>query len=209
MLSPAMLCLSMLASTTSCLVTDSPEFAPPDRTRPLLLASDLLPTTEVLQFELKEGAANYTSDTFIAQVLSEDAGQDLEVVLLTDYGSGAYNNIDGPWAPRVFQDRLDPGHTAQGPREVTVPYQPDRNALAPGCHTVTMLVTHRFAQEEARRYCPEAANDFDTLTWFISLCREQQPGEVEPDCPLDNCLLADSPDKSYCGTANDEETTTP
>jgi hypothetical protein len=197
----------MVAATSSCLVTDSPEFAPPDLTRPLLLASDQLPTTEVLQFELGEGGLNYKRRKFIAEVLSEDAGQDLEVVLLTDYGSTAYNNIQGPWAPITFSGRVPAGHAAQGPRDVTLDYQPDRNTLAPGCHTVTMLVTHRYAEQQAVRFCPEAPDDFDALTWYISLCREQQPGEVEPDCPMDNCLLSSDP-KSYCGSEASEEPST-
>jgi hypothetical protein len=46
------------------------------------------------------------------------------------------------------------------------------NAPAPGCHTVTLIVSHEF---DAETSCPVCRNDSSQLTWPVFVCDSETP----------------------------------
>jgi hypothetical protein len=180
----ALLCVPAL--TSACLVTDKPDLEPATTTRPQLIENQPR-TTEFIQKDYAE-SINLTAD-----VISEDAGQELTVVLLIDYG---LKGIGGdPWQDYSEQSRLTAGSLSDGPRPITASV---RKAIAPGCHTLTLLVTHAIVGDPPFYWCPANPNDHDTLTWFLSVCDQ---GNCDFDCPFDDGTF------TYC--PSNAETTAP
>jgi len=156
----------------ACLITAIPDFTPPARTRPEIITSDTYPPSpavgKVALFQPTAPSSSYTGIEFSAWVLSEDADQDVQTVLLIDYGdqSGVSN---GPYRSFVPGEPLKAATMADGPREVAIQWQPQAQELV-GCHTVTLLVTHQSQQKNHVYYCPADPSDASTLTWFAYVC---------------------------------------
>ena len=131
---------------------------------------------------------------FKAQVVSEDAGQPLLEVLLIDYG---IETLPGqPWREAQPGPKLPPKSLADGPRSVRHTWNAQ---VALGCHTVTMLVTHEVRGGGLDFFCPLSADDFDTLTWVVSLC-----DEVKGECDFSGCPVhKEGALKSYCDTVGE------
>jgi len=185
--------LSLLGvfATSGCIVTDSLDLSV-EQTPPSLTASDFTRTSELIEFHPVDNV--YTQQDFRASVESEDNGVDLQTVLLFDYGIeiSANSQGQGPWLAAVPGSPVDATTLAAGPREISIPFTPNDLVHAVGCHTVTMLVTHQFKQEQGAFYCPAQVDDVATLTWFVSLCEN---GTNE--CPTDNCPVK-AGEGSYC-----------
>jgi hypothetical protein len=188
-------CVFVLASATSCLITESPSFEPVKRSRPQLLESTT-PTTQVFKVVRGDNSAfDPNPATFFADVISEDAGDDLSAVLLIDYGVGDGGELSPPWKDVSVGDAVTPGTLQDGRRPISISWT-RLLQRKPGCHTVTMLVTHQHRQQNPDFYCPKDPDDFDTLTWLAVIC-ETSSGS-EPDCDLSNCPLNDGTFE-YCG----------
>ena len=160
----------------SCLITSTPEFDEPTQTAPFLLPSSVDPDNrQVLRIEGDNPLQ------FSAQVLSEDAGARVQVSLLIDYG--VRDELSG----RVFQDNdpnnaaLNASTLADGPRRVSANFFPKR--LAPGCHTVTLMVSHEF---DFASGCPVRKADSSQLVWFVFKCEDAncQNADSVLDCPV-------------------------
>lgn len=182
----SLLLATVVTSSSACLVTGSPDFSPPERTRPQLIA--VTPPTEFIRPAFVDGA--FQPETLEAAVLSEDAGDDLEAVLLVDYGYLAPGDI--PWRDTAPVDTIAPGTLSDGPRPVSVSWTP-RSFIEPGCHTLTLLVTHQKRGTNPGFWCPADADDYASLTWFVALC------EDVGTCEYDDCFIAGGEDTYvYC-----------
>ncbi|MBW2453696.1 MAG: hypothetical protein JRI68_04260 [Deltaproteobacteria bacterium] len=181
----SLLVLGVVVSSSACLVTGSPDFSPPERTRPQLIA--VTPTTEFIRPAFVDGA--FQPSTIAAEVLSEDAGEPLEAVLLVDYGYLASDNT--PWRDSAPVDDIAPGTLSEGPRPINVTWTP-RSFIQPGCHTVTLLVTHQKRAQNPGYWCPAEPDDYDTLTWFVALCEDLAT------CDYSDCFIAGEDTYSYC-----------
>jgi hypothetical protein len=156
----------------ACLVTSTPEFEDPPKTRPMLLASGASP-------DLREIVIiDQPAIEFRASVLSEDADDSVKVSLLIDYG--IKSDVD----ERPYRDAEDrnkevpPGALADGPRDVVAKLFPDVifwGVPQAGCHTVTMMVSHNF---DSASGCPNTLEDSSQLTWQVIRCDETP---CEPD----------------------------
>lgn len=165
----------MAMLTSACLVTESPDFDP-KQAPPSLFSHELTPTTVI-----KKVFADEATTTFRARVLSEEIeGAPLTAVLLLDYGLATSES--GPWRKAAGEFLVSAGRLSEGPREVdpaaVFSFTDD---LDVGCHTITLAASHAFRRELGEFYCPADANDFATLTWFVTRC------DTEGNCPLDNC----------------------
>jgi hypothetical protein len=185
------------------LVTSSPDFTPPERSRPEIVTNDeFSPKPALGEFTLfYPTAGEYSPVEFSAWVQSEDADQDVRTVLLIDYGdeSGVSN---GPYRSFVLGEPLSAGTLAQGPRgPVTISWRPQKQET-PGCHTLTLLVTHDFREEYGAFLCPRIPQDASTVTWFAAVCETENPDE----CDYTNCPVYGQSTGTYCPGVASETT---
>lgn len=144
----------------SCIVTTIPELEEEERTAPELVVHTASPDPREIQFI----TAPDDRLTFSAQVRSEnDLGSPILVRLLIDYGvPDVYGN---PWQGQL-QGGDVPEATADEPRAASVEFIP--STLSPGCHTITLMVSHAFANSIPQ--CPVDLADSDQITWTIFRC---------------------------------------
>lgn len=184
-------------SISGCLVTSTPDFSEPEQTPPFLVPATAEPRpTEVLI--VRPQGATLPDTAFSAELRSEDAGQDVLGALLIDYG--AEDELGKPYADRVRfatlpARTLDAVETRVARAELPGSYWSNR----PGCHTVTMIVTHEF---DAVSGCPERLEDSSQITWFVYACQVGEP------CPLDGDDVLACPDSGdaaeVCKSVADE-----
>jgi hypothetical protein len=184
--------------STACLSTSSPQFDEPERTPPFLIAASADP-------DIREFLVVVDADTrrdFNANVMSEDRGAPIQIALYIDYGLS--NPAGHPYKIAIsdFQD-VPPGTLADGPRPVRSQWFPEVNPVSPGCHTITMMVSHEF---DFRR-CPKRLSDSSQLVWRILRCSSEDlcpPIDLANDCPSagENPLLS-CPETSQDADAGD------
>jgi hypothetical protein len=186
---PALACSSLctLALTmisTSCLVVATPDFTPPERTRPFLVvaSADPDPRSVLLVNTLEQANAKKTSVEFSADVVSEDQGAKVKGYLYFDYGK---IGGDHPYGDVITQIRELPASTMSDPtkRNIRGKWNFANSVLDPGCHTMTLIVSHDF---DAETSCPVCRNDSSQLTWPVFVC--------DPTTSVSNC----HPDFSGC-----------
>jgi hypothetical protein len=193
-------CLAMLlVGAPACLITADPDFTPPARSRPEIITSDACPPSpavgKVALFQPTPPNSSYTPIEFSACVVSEDAGQDVQTVLLIDYGDDSGVAL-GPYRWAIPGEPLKAATLADGPREITIKWLPQKQE-PPGCHTVTLLVTHQFQQINGIYHCPADANDAATLTWFAYVCDQTA---IE-SCGAMICPIEGQTTSKYCAAA--------
>ncbi len=177
--------LGVLATSSACIVTGSPDFSPPEKTRPQLIA--VTPTTEFIRPAFVDGAFQPT--TLQAELLSEDGGDNLQPVLLIDYGFDGPGDV--PWRHAAPVDVIAPGTLSEGPRPLSISWTPP-SFIQPGCHTLTLLVTHEARGSNPGFWCPADPDDYATLTWFVALCEELST------CDYSDCFIAGEDTYNYC-----------
>ena len=204
LLVPAAL-LTMLSG--SCLITTDPEPTPePAQTPPVLVADQADPDPRgILQISKSTG-----DPKFVAFVQSEDAGEDLQVFLLLDYGIDRENGADGvggaPGTGKPFARAAS--HTAipastwlkQDDPLTTVVEEDEPNLrrvdapltleldMSPGCHRLTLMVAHSFSGDDG---CPPPG-DYDAITWTVYKC------DPNLACPLPFDLSSCPPVEDSC-----------
>jgi hypothetical protein len=183
-LAQSSLCLVALTMTsTGCLVTSTPDFTPPKKTRPFLVTASADPDPRKIQIlDGPPGAA--ISYNFSADVVSEDQGERVQGRLYIDFGDknpgGApYNQLG------VIPGSIDPGTMADSkPRRFeakgTLAYPLDL-----GCHTATLLVSHDFTDGQ----CPNCLNDSSQISWPLYRCNSlESPDSCKPDFSKTECM---------------------
>ncbi|MCC6521099.1 MAG: hypothetical protein IT373_00420 [Polyangiaceae bacterium] len=176
----------MITCASSCLVTSGPDFSEPAQTRPEIVniaGCQAEPSlAQIYQFN-HEPLAPYQPAEFQACFLSEDAGEPVQSALLIDYGTQDPSSED-PYRHGIGGPDLDAASLGDGPRRVAIPWTPNHFLDSDkGCHTVTLIVTHRFTHLLGKYYCPQDPRDASTLTWFVNVC----DGTATDPCDLVNC----------------------
>ncbi len=160
----------LAASTTGCLITDSPQFQVPQHTAPFLVAASASPDTRGI---VRVDTSALTSEPFSADVVSQDdpAGsggqfQQVSSRLYIDYG---FNEVPGlPFRYVLSGNTLQPGTLDQtSGRRVSVTWYPQVDTVTAGCHTATLVVSHLFDDVPG---CWACNDDFSTLTWWVNAC---------------------------------------
>lgn len=182
--------LGFVAMMTSCLITEIPEFPEPERTPPFLVDSTASPALEPIHL-IRPGLTD-TSFTISAQVRSEGTNDDVFGYLLIDYGKA---NVNLPYAKLTRADTIvKPKSLVVAERTMTATWSANQDAIEPGCHTFTLMVSHAFRTLKPDG-CPVDLADSSSLTWRVFVC-----GETEACPPPDAACLVDSPlpEPCYC-----------
>ncbi len=179
---------SLLTATNACVIGE-PDFTPPERTRPQLIAVTP-PTTELLRIT-PTSANTFAPLNFTVQLVSEDAGDDVEAALLLNYGHPSTLIPGTPYENAVDNKEWPAGTLADGPRPLTLTWPvPQLINESHICKSLTVIATHSLYGFTPYRDCPTDIADSDTLTWFVALC------ENLSDCSIDDCI-ADRPPEGY------------
>jgi hypothetical protein len=170
----------------SCLVTSSPDFQDPKRTRPLFVPD--LASPDPRKVIVVDSTTNLIElEGFI---VGEDAGSPVQARVLRDYGS--YQ----PDVGQPFQESSNGTTTAAGtsdsePRRVSGRVRRESFGLTPGCHRLTLMVSHSFDEETG---CPSDPEDYDELSWLVLVCdapgvcpaidlTKEKSATDDPSCP--------------------------
>ena len=181
------LCVAIVGcATTGCLVTSTPEFESlrPEQSAPSLRAQDADPPLGTL-VTIEQGEIE---EIFRASVVSEDGGESIKVALIVNYGVENASTGTPYYDATISTGEVAPATLADGPRPVSAELPvTTRMPDAPGCYTVTMMVSHDFPPGTA---CPSNISDSDELTWLVlRRCKEDGQSCVtgidpEVDCPV-------------------------
>lgn len=177
-LAQSSLCLAALTMTsTSCLVTSTPEFTPPKPTRPFLVSSSVDPDARgVLLIDTVEHPKSLTSIQFSADIVSEDQDAKVQGVLYIDYG---LVTNDRPFREQIqIADIAASTITDPVARPMRAKWNVGASSIGPGCHTVTMLVTHAIDRVSS---CPCCRNDSSQITWQVYSCGGASAATCVPD----------------------------
>jgi hypothetical protein len=167
--------LGMIVS--SCLITQQPVTYEPAQTPPIIVASGLSPDPRgILRVGGDEGLYEFD---ITASVLSEDAGESVKMAIYVDYGmtnvfKQPFRNIITTFA------ELPAASLSDGPRKLGLHWYSDAVLLSPGCHRLTLVVTHAFDPASG---CPKDLNDASLVTWQFRQCGDGECTETLEDCP--------------------------
>ena len=179
----------MLGATTSC-VLGEPDFTPPERSRPQLIAIEP-PVGQISPFAKLDSQVFPTID-FTVNVLSEDNGLDLYAVLLLSYGDPSSFDPNQPYERSTSPTVVEAGTIEQGPRPITnLSYRPQLQNDTHGCDRVTLLVAHERIERGSFFECPKELHLSATLTWFFPIC------DNLGDCDAQDCV-SENPTPIFC-----------
>lgn len=170
-------------TSTGCLITDPPQFNPPKHTMPFLVEATADPDpTRILTVDTQLLPTTQSVLQFSAEVRSQDdpSGtttpfQQVEGKLYIDYGLNLPGTENQPFR-FVFDGSptLASGTLAQTGRRITASWTPSFVDVHPGCHTATLIVSHKF--QDPPSSCPICADDFSAITWQILRCDRSVDG---------------------------------
>lgn len=163
-LAQSSLYLVLLTTTsTGCLVTSTPDFTPPKRTRPFLITATADPDPR--NFQILDGPPGSAfAPTFSAGVLVGDQDDKIKARLYIDYGNP---NLSGdPFKQYYPVQHIDASTVADTKTlrikaNTTLAYP-----ILPGWHTATLMVSHEFADNQ----CPVCLNDSSQISWPLYRC---------------------------------------
>lgn len=176
-------------SSPACLVTSTPSFDPPKKTRPFLVPSSADPDPRGVL--IVDTVDLPTSFDFSANVVSNDEDQPIQVRLYFDYG---LTNVAGqPFLKSIGNPPSLPPSTMD---DVSRPpakarWFPGIEDVGYGCHTITMIVSHAFADNE----CPACRNDSSHITWPIFRCDSSKPMDTPCSVDFSKCIALTFQDK--------------
>jgi hypothetical protein len=165
--------LGLALCTPACLITDPPQFKPPKHTAPFLVESSADPDPRRVKVVNSATLKADQTITFSADVVSQDDTDlaspfhQVESRLYIDYG---FKDAPGQASRFVLNGSslVNPGSLDQtSGRRVSASWIPDVYRVEPGCHTATLVVSHRFDPESG---CWACTDDFSTITWQILRC---------------------------------------
>jgi hypothetical protein len=153
----------------ACLVDDPPPFSQPQRTPPRLDQRNTLPLlAEVIVAKSNDALK------FEIPVSSEDAGDQINAILLLDYQGGPVIQVSGgTLPPSTLED------TERAP--LSFLWIIDR--VDPGCHRLTLRVSHLSNMPSA--FSPIIdASDVAEAYWWMNLDVDPALANTLVDCPL-------------------------
>jgi hypothetical protein len=173
----------MLGASSACVIGE-PDFTPPARTRPVLVPLSP-PNTELIK-KPKLDPNGFAAQTFQVLLYSEDAQDDLDVVLFLDYG---IPTPEGQPYQEARKRKAEAG--SGGPRPISRDWTPTlENGETHACTSVTLMVTHELFNNSPLAECPADVDDSASVTWFVAYC------ENLGDCTFDDCA-ANEPEGGY------------
>jgi len=164
--------LALAMSTPACLVTSTPEFEQPRQTPPFLITSTASPDpTQIYVVDNAKLATQQNAVTFSADVRSDDNGESVEFQLYIDYGWPG-NQLGQPFRMHIPDIApLEPSTMSDTSRRVTAKWFPTSPDFGLGCHTVTLIASHRFDKSSTTYSgCPACLNDSSQITCQIYRC---------------------------------------
>ncbi len=167
----------ILMPASACLVTSSPTFDDPVRTKPFLDYETATPDPR----QILKISDSQVRETFSAQVRSEDVDAKVKVRAFVDYG--ACNLAGQPFDSVQFGIDLDAGTFDDTERKAVADVILE--GLEEGCHRITLIASHAFDDASG---CPVDPDDFTQITWNVFVCGntcEYDPvtcPEVEASC---------------------------
>lgn len=171
------LCVPLFALLTSgCIVPEAPSYDPPRTTKPLVDAFKAIPSN-IYPVPLPKDS----TVEFDVPVRSEDAGDELWVGVYLDYGTGR----------QVLHTDTDVSASTLDDDNRFIEFQLREDALPMGCHTLTLLVTHRantfrLPSGERAPDLQKAAEDLGVGTWFLNVVPNESNPVTLYDCPARN-----------------------
>jgi hypothetical protein len=167
------------------LITSSPDFTKPERTPPFLTNVSPVPYQIVpikAEPNSPPNSGRYLPPPVLEfVVVSEDLqSPPLQAVVVAEFRS---TSADAP--PLYLGGNVDiaPGHLGV-PRDSTKVEDYTFTNVPPGCHSVTLAVSHKFDNPTSARAQPVTPGDIATVTWWFSL--EGDP--TRPDF-LQSCMV--------------------
>ena len=157
---------------SGCLIDDPPPYAAPTQTPPRLDLTKAYPPLDQVLVTNSGDLVHFT-----VPVTSEDAGQELTAILLLDYGGdGTYPDFltSAPLAASTLDDPED--------RVFTLPWLV-RKPLTPGCHRLTLRVTHYANIDQAKPAEVVNKKDLAEAYWFANINVNPQTANALVDCP--------------------------
>lgn len=155
---------SLAALLSGCLVTSSGDFPERAPTRPYLSSAGASPPISALVV-----VGEPSTRQFRTVVSAEDNGTPLQVLLVADWKT-----------PQeiLIQSTEVPAGTFDIPRRIAAEWAPlgageIGGVVPPGCHSLTLIVSHRF--DPIARTLPARVDDYDFLTWWVLLRDVQDP----------------------------------
>jgi len=162
-----------LLTLPGCLVDDPPPFPESKQTPPRLDYHNALPLLDQII------VAHSGDDLpFSIPVASEDAGDGLSALLFMDYSGGRAS-------PIVPGESIPPSTLDETNRmPVTLDWVVPKNVYSPGCHRLTLRVTH-ISNIDTNIY-PGVRDPADLAEayWWLNLDADPAPGKMLVDCPL-------------------------
>ena len=167
---------------TGCLITDPPQFNPPRHTRPFLIEATADPDPKsILTVDTQLLPTTQSAEEFSAEVVSQDdpssttMSTDFQQVTGWLYIDLGFDQGDGKQPYRLaFPGSSIPagGTLEQTGRRIRATWRPGSQIVDPGCHTATLIVSHRFDDIP----CPVCDDDFSSITWQILRCDRSADG---------------------------------
>ena len=158
---------------SGCLVDDPPPYTQPNKTPPRLDYHHALPL-------LNQVIVRKTGDTleFDVPVASEDAGEDLNSLLLLDYAGGADPSKVVPGTGQTITASTLDDTSRHIKTKWTVSFFGEK-----GCHRLTLRVTHK-SNVNINNF-PDVFNDTDLAEayWWANLDADPTSGNMLVDCP--------------------------
>jgi hypothetical protein len=159
------LAVVMMLGGPSCLVTSSPEFTQPGGQMSAPFLSSLSPEPYKIISVTKLGPS-YPSSKIDFSVFSDDGGQKVYAWLVVDYQTVDENTfLWKPIDPGTFDSNTRAANGLRVGRPVSMPYTlPPKTP--PGCHTLTLVVTHDFAGPSSNTL---DSYDSTIATWWLNV----------------------------------------
>ena len=165
-------------TSTGCLVTSTPDFTPPKRTRPFLVTATADPDPRNFQI-LDAPPGGLLAPSFSADVVSDDQGQRVAGRLYIDYGNS--NPGGAPFQQFYKVKPLDAGTMADTKARRIKANTPLAYTIVSGWHTATLMVSHSFADGE----CPVCLNDSSQISWPLYRCNSLESADsCKPTSPM-------------------------
>ena len=157
-------------TSTGCLVTSTPDFTPPKRTRPFLITATADPDPRNFQIlDAPPGAV--LAPSFSADVHVDDEADKIKALVYIDYGKP--NVAGGPFQQFYIVQHIDASSVADTKTLRIKANTPLAYPIDPGWHTATLMVSHEFADSQ----CPVCLNDSSQISWPLYRCNSLESAD--------------------------------
>ncbi len=160
---PSLLVGVVAVISSACIVSDPAEYGVAKQTPPFLNANDATPSVLLT----RPLALNETLPVNVP-LRSEDAGEELRALLFLDRGQQGQ---------RLLRFREIPAGKLEEKRSIAISGEIE----LPGCHSVSLVVTHKSNLNEETNE-PTDADDTAILTWWVNV--DDDGTNLLSDCPV-------------------------